>query len=129
MLLFFKAPFLFAHFLPCIDSLPDVICNTAIYTGDIYAACSKCEHASDLWQKLEFTCELEPDSRETADWGRKWLFNFSAKKTQLVSVDRPNNSNVINVKMDGSVLEEKSFFRILGLSFSPKLDWGSYIVV
>ena len=66
-----KAPFLVAHLLPCIDSLPDVICNTAIYTGDIYAACSKCEHASDLWQKLEFTCELEPDSRETTDWGRK----------------------------------------------------------
>ena len=46
-----------------------------------------------------------------------------------MSVDRPNNSSVINVKMDGSVLEEKSYFRILGLSFSPKLDWGSYIVV
>ena len=30
--------------------------------------------------------------------------------------------------MDGSVLEEKSSFRILGLSFSSKLDWGSYII-
>ena len=29
---------------------------------------------------------------------------------------------------DGSVLEEKSSFKMLGLTFCPKLDWGSYIV-
>ena len=33
------------------------------------------------------------------------------------------------MKMDllGSVLKENSSFKILGLSFSSKLDWGSYI--
>ena len=31
------------------------------------------------------------------------------------------------MKMDRSVLEEKSSFKILGLTFSSKLDWGSYI--
>ena len=30
--------------------------------------------------------------------------------------------------MDGSVLEEKSSFKMLGLNFSSKLDWGSYII-
>ena len=30
--------------------------------------------------------------------------------------------------MNGSVLEEKSSFEILGLTFSSKLDWGSYTV-
>ena len=30
--------------------------------------------------------------------------------------------------MDGSVLEEKLSFKILGLTFSCKLDWGCYIV-
>ena len=30
--------------------------------------------------------------------------------------------------MDGSVLEEKSCFKILGPSFSSKLDWGSYVI-
>ena len=29
--------------------------------------------------------------------------------------------------MDGSVLEKKSFFKMLGLT-SFKLDWGSYII-
>ena len=30
--------------------------------------------------------------------------------------------------MDGSVLEENSSFKMLGLTFSSKLDWGSYII-
>ena len=30
--------------------------------------------------------------------------------------------------MDESVLEEKTSFKMLGLTFSSKLDWGSYIV-
>ena len=30
--------------------------------------------------------------------------------------------------MDGSILEEKSSFKMLGLTFSSKLDWGSYII-
>ena len=30
--------------------------------------------------------------------------------------------------MDGSVLEEKSSFKMLGLTFFSKLDWSSYII-
>ena len=30
--------------------------------------------------------------------------------------------------MDGSGLEEKSSFKMLGLTFSSELDWGSYII-
>ena len=32
------------------------------------------------------------------------------------------------MKMNGSVLEEKSSFKMLGLTFLSKLDWGSYII-
>ena len=32
------------------------------------------------------------------------------------------------MKMDGSVLEEKLSFKMLGLTFSSKLDWGSHII-
>ena len=33
-----------------------------------------------------------------------------------------------DVKMDGSVLEENSSFKLLGLTFSSKLDRGSYVI-
>ena len=41
---------------------------------------------------------------------------------KLVFFDRSKNIIVIDVKLDGSVLDEKSFFKILGLTFSSKLD-------
>ena len=62
------------------------------------------------------------------DWGRKWFLDFNAGKTQLVSFDQSNGTGVIDLRMDGSVLEEKSSFEMLGLTFSSKLDWGSYII-
>ena len=89
---------------------------------------SKCNQASDLWQQLELASELESDLQDTVDWGRKWFVDFKARKTQLVSFDRSKNTGAIDVKMDGSVLEEKTYFKMLGLSFFSKLDWGSYIV-
>ena len=33
-----------------------------------------------------------------------------------------------DVKIDGSVLEEESSFKMLVLTFSSKLDWDSYII-
>ena len=42
--------------------------------------------------------------------------------------DQSNNTGVIDVKMDESVLEEKSSFKMLRLTFSSKLDWASYII-
>ena len=62
------------------------------------------------------------------DWGTKRIVDFNAGKTQLVSFDRSNNNGSIDVKMCGSILEEKSSFKMLGLTFSSKLDWGSYII-
>ena len=62
------------------------------------------------------------------DWGKKWLVDFNAGKMQVVSFDRSSNNGSIDVKMDGSVFEEKSSFRMLGLSFSSKLDWGSSFI-
>ena len=63
--------------------------------------------ASDLCQQLGLASELESDIRETVDWGWKWLLDFNAGKTHLVSFDRSNNTGTIDVKIDGSVLEEK----------------------
>ena len=54
------------------------------------------------------------------DWDKKWLVDFNAEKTQLVSFDWSNNNGSIDVKMDEFVLEEKSSIKMLGLTFSFK---------
>ena len=46
------------------------------------------------------------------DWGKKWLVDFNARKTDLVSFNWSNNNGSIYVKIEGSVLEEKSSFRV-----------------
>ena len=110
-------------FLLYINDLPDdVICNIAIYADDstLY---SKCDQASDMWQQLKLASELESDLQDTLDWGKRWLVDFNAGKTQLVSFDRSNNNGSIDVNMDGSVLEEKQSFKMLGLTFSSKLNY------
>ena len=96
-------------FLLYINDLPDVICDIAIYAEDT-TLYSKCDQAS----------ELESDLQDNVVWGKKWLTDFNAGKTQLVSFDQSDKYGSIDVKMDGSVLEDKSFFKMLGLTFSSK---------
>ena len=80
-----------------INDLPDdVICNIAIYPDDT-TLYSKCDQESDLWQQLELASELESDLEHTADWGRKWLVDFSAGKTQLVLSERFNDTGAKKV--------------------------------
>ena len=111
-------------FLLYINDLTDVICDIAIYADDT-TLYSKCDQVSDLWQQLELASELESDLRDTVDWGKKWLVDFNAGKSQLVSFNRSNNNGSIDLKMDGFVLEEKSSFKVFGLTCSSKLDWSS----
>ena len=114
-------------FLLYINDLPgDVICDIAIYADDT-TLYSRCDRASDLWQQLELASELESDLRDTVDWGKKWLVDFNAGKTQLVLFDWSNKTGSIAVKMDGLVLKISSF-KMLGLIFSSQLDWSSYII-
>ena len=109
-------------FLLYINDLPDdVICDIAIYVADT-TPYPKCDQASDLWQQLELASELESDLQDTLDWSRKWPVDFNAAKTQLVSFEESNSTGGIDVKMDVSVLGEKLSFKMLGLTFSSKLD-------
>ena len=55
------------------------------------------------------------------DWDRKWLVDFTAGKTQLVSLERSNNTGAIDVKMDRSVFEKKSYRKMLEMI--SLLDW------
>ena len=49
------------------------------------------------------------------------------EKLNLFHLTSLNNAGAIDVKMDGSVLEEKIIL-MLGLTFSSKLDWVSDII-
>ena len=93
-------------FLLYINDLPDDVITIHVDDTTLY---SKCDQASDLWQQLELAFELESDLQDTVDWGKKWLVDFNAWKTQLVSFDQPNNTGSINVKWMGPFLRKIIF--------------------
>ena len=78
-------------------------------------------------QQLELVSELESDIQDTEQWGRKWLVDFNAEKTQLVLLNWSDNAGAIDVNMFGSG-KEKSSFKMLELTFFFILEWGSYII-
>ena len=90
---------------------------------------SKCDQTSDLQQQLELASELESDLQDTVDLGRKLLVNLNAGKTELVLFDWSNNTGAIDMKLDESVLEEKSsdagtdFLFQIGLGLLHYLYW------
>ena len=59
--------------------------------------------------------------QEVACWFQCW-------KNSVSFVWLVYNNGAIDMKMYGSGLEEKLSFKMLGLTFSSKLNWCSYIV-
>ena len=58
-------------FLLYINDQPgNIICDIAIYADDT-TLYSKCDQASDPWQQLELTSELESDLPDTVERGKK----------------------------------------------------------
>ena len=111
-----------------IDLSIDVICNIAMYAVTLY---TNCNQASDFWQQLWLAFKLETDLWDSVDcmhWGRKWLVDFNARKTEPVLFDHSSNGGFINVKVDGSFIDEKSSLKMLGLFFSFSIGALPYIV-
>ena len=111
MLVLLKISFLILQlFLIYIDDLPiDCICNIVIYADDTLY--SKCDQSSDLGQQVDLASEFESNQQDIFNKVRKLLVDFNDRKTQLVSVDQSNNTGVVDVKMNGSVVEKKSSFK------------------
>ena len=74
------------------------------------------------WQQIKLASELESDVIwEIEIWNRERFVDFIAGENQLVSFYRWNNSDVIHVKMDVSVPDQKLFFKLMKLSFFSQL--------
>ena len=63
-----------------------------------------------MWQQLELVSELECDLQDTVDWGSKWLADFKAGKTQLVSFDQ-SKSALLMWKWMGLLFRKNHFSR------------------
>ena len=121
MLEFLKGPFLVLHFsyyaLMTFLMMLSVILLSILMM--LLSTLSVISHL--IYGNIQLASELQSDLRGTANWGSTWFVDFNPGKTQLVSFDQSNNTGAIDIKMDGSVLEERSSFRCRGLLFL--LNW------
>ena len=113
-------------FLVFTNDLPNgALSRSGIYADDTTTYSSI--KTSDSFDRLESAAELEFDLRSFVEWGEKWLVPFNASKTKLLSFNRHRDYSTIPVNMNGIELAESASFRLLGLTFTPKLDWKPYI--
>ena len=61
---------------------------------------------------LEVAYELDSDLRDNMDRDRKWFVDCTGK-IRLALCDQSSNSGLIDVKMDGFVLDKKISFKML----------------
>ena len=120
MLELLKAPFLVLRF-SYYALMTFLMMLSVILLSDNTTLYFKCDQVSDLWQQLELASEIESDLQTLWTGSRSGLLISVLGKL----LDRSNNTGSIDVKVDGSVLEEISSFQMLDLTFSSKLDWGS----
>ena len=73
--------------------------------------------------------EIESELWDDVNSDRQCIVTFNAGKTYLVSYYRWNNFMATDIKIDASVLDEKSLFKMLGLTFCSKLNLSSHIVL
>ena len=113
-------------FLVFINDLPEgALSKIGIYADDttVYSSIGK----SDVFEKVESAAELQDDLRGIVEWGNRWRVTFNATKTKLLSFHRHRDPFLVPVEMNGIELPEKSSFRLLGLTFTPNMDWKHYI--
>ena len=65
---------------------------------------------------------LKSDQLDTLDWGKKRLDDFNNSKNNIHFFKWSKSPFAIEVKMNGSNLDEKLSLKILGVSFSSILD-------
>ena len=111
------------HFSLYINDLPDdVICNVANY-GDDTTLYSKCDQASELWQQLELSFELESDLQGTG-LGQEVACSFQCCKNSTRFVWRSIGAILVLLmwKWMGLFRRKNHLLRYLG-----NLDRGSYL--
>ena len=82
---------------------------------------SKCDHAYDLQQQLEFASGLQ----DTMDWSTKCVGDFNAGKPQFVFFTRPDNCGAVDAGLRflfSSGLDEYVYIISVAKFYSKKLE-------
>ena len=70
---------------------------------------------------------LSEDLQIILDWGTKNLVQFNASKTKSCSLSHKKSNNTHTIFMNGTSLQNKESFNLVGVSFKHDLSWLRHI--
>ena len=71
---------------------------------------------------------LQSDLDNITLWAEKWLVNFNAKKTQLMTVSRKKDKATLpNLCFLDETLREVNIIKLVGIIITDKLNWGDHV--
>ena len=70
---------------------------------------------------------LSEDLQIILDWGIKNLVQFNASKTQSCSLSQKKSTNTHPIFMNGTSLQNKGSFDLVGVAFEHDLSWHGHI--
>ena len=128
MLEFLQALFLYPTlYLLYINDLDDFICNIAIYADDT-TLYSKCDQESELLQQYNWLLNLNLISESLWTGSGSGLLISMLEKSNRLHLTVPITPVLLMWKWMGLLLRENHLLRCCVLTFSSKLEWGSYII-
>ena len=82
----------------------------------------------DVDNREDCANKLNDDLARINLWSKKWIVNFSPKKTKslIVSTKKDPYAHFL-VYLDGNLIEEVKTYSYLGLTFSKNLKWSVHI--
>ena len=112
MLGFLKAPFLVLHF-SCYTLMISLMMLSVIFLSMLIILLSILSVIGHpiCGNNLNWLLNLNLIHETLQNWDKKWLVDFNARKIQLFSFEQSKNNGVTDVKIDRSILDEKSSFK------------------
>ena len=71
---------------------------------------------------------FQSDLRAIEEWAKKWLVNFNAKKTQLMTISHKKSKSVNkDITFANESLIEVEKIKLFGINITSSLDWSYHI--
>lgn len=76
---------------------------------------------SGIADKAHLRVGLEKNLQSVIDWGRRWLVNFNASKTKVLSFTHHKESSLPPISMADAQLHDSISLYLFGLTFFTEL--------
>ena len=115
-------------FLLYINDLPDNVVSKLVMYADDTTLFNSIDKTKDSPQRQQLCDTLNKDLQTVQEWGQQWLVSFNSSKTKSIRHTRSRDtSDLFDLQMCDTTLDEQQSISLLGLTVSRDLSWKKYL--